>query len=166
HPETHVELFNQKAKNIIRLNSDVEANILLHPLDKWHLYSRFENGVQSGGRITIIKMLCTISVLVMLIACINFMNLSTARSEKRSKEVGVRKVTGAERKNLVGQFLMESILIAAIAGVLSLLAVKTLLPTFKNFINQQVTIPWDQPLFWIIYVCFIVLTGILAGSYP
>src|SRR5690606_5599359 len=72
HPETHVELFNQKAKNISRLNSDVEANILLHPLDKWHLYSRFENGVQSGGRITIIKMLCTISVLVMLIACINF----------------------------------------------------------------------------------------------
>ncbi|MEX2592614.1 MAG: ABC transporter permease [Anditalea sp.] len=166
HPETNVGLFNQKAKDIIRQNSDVEADILLHPLNKWHLYSRFENGVQAGGRIIIVKMLYTLSALVLLIACINFMNLSTARSEKRSKEVGVRKVSGADRKNLIGQFLMESILIAAIAGIISLLAVKSLLPVFNNFIDQQVAVPWDQPLFWIIYVGFIVLTGILAGSYP
>ena len=166
HPQTNVDLFDQQIKDVIRLNSDVEADILLHPLNKWRLYSRFENGVQAGGRITIIKMLCTVSGMVLLIACINFMNLSTARSEKRSKEVGIRKVSGGDRTSLITQFLMESILITTIAGMLSLTMVTLLLPLFNTFIDQQVNIPFDEPLFWVAYMGIIILTGILAGSYP
>ncbi|MFC4870691.1 ABC transporter permease [Negadavirga shengliensis] len=166
YPETDLGLFNQKVKDVVRRHSDVEADIFLHPLDKWRLYSRFENGVQAGGRIAVVKMLCSVSALVLLIACINFMNLSTARSEKRSKEVGIRKVSGADKGGLVRQFLMESIFITCISGSISLLCVKLLLPTFNNFIGQQIAVPWSEPVFWLAYLGFIGLTGILAGSYP
>jgi putative ABC transport system permease protein len=166
HPETNVGLLDRKIKDVIRVHSDVEADILLHPLDKWHLYSRFENGVQAGGRITIVNMLCTIAGIALLIACINFMNLSTARSEKRAKEVGIRKVSGGDRSSLISQFLMESILIASISGILSLVLVGLLLPSFNAFTDQQIDIPFDASWFWIGYSGIVLLTGILAGSYP
>ena len=166
HPETDLDLFNEKVKHIIRSNSDIEADVFLYPLDKWHLYDRFENGIQAGGRITIVNTLCTIAGIALLIACINFMNLSTARSEKRAKEVGIRKVSGSNRSSLVSQFLIESILITSIAGILSLVMVALLLPLFNTFIDQQLNIPFDEPWFWIGYVGIIIFTGILAGSYP
>jgi len=164
--DTNIEFFNHKIKNLIRDNSEIAADIFLHPLDQWHLYSKFENGVQDGGRISVIKMLLTVGGLVMLIACINFMNLSTARSYKRSKEVGIRKVSGAGRIGLVKQFLSESTLIAAIAGMASLLLVQLLLPTFSEFINQQLNVPWEDFRFWITFLSFIIFCGLLAGSYP
>ena len=111
---TNGELMNEKIKDITIRHSNgiVKEEIFLHPLDRWHLYSRFENGVATGGRIEMVRLFGIIGVFVLLVACINFMNLSTARSEKRAKEVGVRKVAGAGRNSLIWQFLIESIVLA------------------------------------------------------
>ena len=87
------------------------------PAAKWHLYSRFENGKEAGGQITIVRLFIIIASFILLIACINFMNLSTARSEKRAKEVGIRKVVGAPKNFLILQFLAESMLFSVIAGI-------------------------------------------------
>jgi putative ABC transport system permease protein len=104
--------------------------------------------------------------LVLLIACINFMNLSTARSEKRAREVGVRKAIGSQRKDLIFQFLTESILITFIAFLLSILFVQLALPSFNMLTSGAVSIPYSNPVFWCIMITYILATGLLAGSRP
>lgn len=138
----------------------------LHPLKKWHLYNEFEHGQAKGGYIDYLRMFGLIGLLVLILACINFTNLATARSEKRAKEVGVRKAIGSKRKHLITQFLFESLLVTSLAAGLSLLLIYISLPFFNDLVNVEIQFPWAQPLFWISLVLFIVLTALMAGSRP
>lgn len=146
--------------------SDPNMETFLYPSARWHLYSTFENGKESGGRIEIVRLFGVIAGFVLLVACINFMNLSTARSEKRAREVGIRKVAGAHRRSLVVQFLGESMLLACIAGVLALFVVQLVLPVFNELVGKKLTLETKEPLFWMFFAGFILVTGLLAGSYP
>lgn len=140
--------------------------MFLHPMSKWHLYSDFKNGVNTGGRIDNVWLFATIGIFVLVLACINFMNLSTARSEKRAKEVGIRKAVGSVRKQLIMQFFSESVLIAALAFVLSVLLVFLILPYFNGVADKKIDLPWSNPLFWIAGISFSLITGVFAGVYP
>ncbi len=140
--------------------------MFLHPMSKWHLYSDFKNGINTGGRIDNVWLFATIGVFVLVLACINFMNLSTARSEKRAKEVGIRKAVGSIRNQLIMQFFSESVLIAALAFVLSVLLVFLILPYFNGVADKKIDLPWSDPLFWITGITFSLITGLFAGVYP
>ena len=138
----------------------------LQPLDKVHLYNKYKDGKVAGGRIDYVWMYGLIGIFVLLLACINFMNLSTARSEQRAREVGIRKTAGSQRSQLISQFLTESVLMTFIALVLSILLVNFTLPFFNLIAGKHIAMPWDIPEFWITTVAFTLSTGILSGSYP
>jgi putative ABC transport system permease protein len=140
--------------------------VFIHPMAKWRLYSDFENGKNTGGFIKYVRMFGILGLIVLLIACINFMNLSTARSEKRAKEVGVRKAVGSGRSQLISQFLSESMLIAMIAFLLALGIVLLSLPYFNKLTDKSMSLQITNPLFWLIMIVFTIFTGLLAGSYP
>ncbi|MGZ3750395.1 MAG: ABC transporter permease [Mucilaginibacter sp.] len=143
-----------------------DEHLLLHPMDKWRLYSDFENGKIKGGRIQYVWLFGVIGTFVLLLACINFMNLSTARSEKRSREVGIRKAIGSLRKQLISQFLSESILMASMAFVFAIILVLIALPLFNGIADKSMSIPWTSAVFWLVMVLFTFLTGFVSGSYP
>ncbi|MBE9585698.1 ABC transporter permease [Mucilaginibacter sp. JRF] len=170
-----VDKFNKQIKNIrmkyLKEQGDLvgasfKPAVFLHPMSKWHLYSEFKDGVNTGGNIQFVKMFGLIGIFVLLLACINFMNLSTARSEKRAKEVGIRKTVGSLRAQLIVQFLSEAILISLIAFMFSLVIVMMVLPWFNLVAGKQLTLPWANPLFWILSLGFSLFTGLVAGSYP
>lgn len=167
-PHTDINILEAKIRNIIIRHDPTQSTteIFLHPLSKWHLYSSFENGKIVGGEIETVHLFFIIASLILLIACINFMNLSTAQSEKRSKEVGVRKVIGASRFTLIGQFLTESILLSLLAGIIGLLLVQLSLKGFNQLVGKHVSIEYKNPLLWVGMLLFILFTGLLAGSYP
>jgi putative ABC transport system permease protein len=147
-------------------STEPKWEMFLYPMNKWRLYSSFTNGVEDGGQITFVKLFGLVAAFILLIACINFMNLSTARSEKRAKEVGIRKVVGAQKHALIMQFIGESILLAFIAGILSILIVQLSLPAFNTLTDKELFINYKNPIFWLAGIGFIVFTGFLAGSYP
>ena len=149
-----------------KLSLGFKPSLFLHPMNKWHLYSEFKNGVIVGGNIEFVWMFGIIGTFVLLLACINFMNLSTARSEKRAKEVGIRKTLGSLRKQLITQFFSESLLVSVFAFVFSIILVQLALSWFNQVADKQMTIMWSSPLFWIIGLAFTLFTGIIAGSYP
>jgi ABC-type antimicrobial peptide transport system permease subunit len=163
-----VEHFNELVKDVAKKHSNEGSSneIFLYPLTKMRLYSEFQNGVPSGGRIEIIRMLGVLGFCLIAIACINFINLSTARAQKRSKEVGIRKVTGADRYSLISQFLCESVLVALGAGIISVGIVYLSLPWFSSLIRQPLTLNVQQVGFWLITFSFIAFIGVLAGGYP
>ncbi|HEV3325537.1 MAG TPA: ABC transporter permease [Puia sp.] len=138
----------------------------LYPLDDVHLYGEFKNGRPSGGNIRFVRLFSIIGVFVLLLACINFMNLSTARSEKRAKEVGIRKTIGSLKGQLIRQFLSESILVALVALVLALVLVEITLPFFNALAAKEMQLPWSNPVFVPAIIGFALLTGLIAGSYP
>lgn len=141
--------------------------MFFYPLDRWHLYSNFTNGKEDGsGRITFVRLFAIVAAFILLIACINFMNLGTARSEKRAKEVGIRKVVGARKYSLVTQFIGESILLALIAGFFAIIVVQLSLSGFNMLTDKELYIPYGSAGFWLCGLAFIVFTGFLAGSYP
>lgn len=141
--------------------------MFIYPIHKWRLYSSFTNGVEDGrGRIEFVRLFGVIAAFILLIACINFMNLSTARSEKRAKEVGIRKVVGAQKTSLITQFIGESIFLAFIAGIIAVVIVIVALPGFNKLISEEIAIKFSHPMSWIALLAFIAFTGILAGSYP
>jgi putative ABC transport system permease protein len=140
--------------------------LFLMPMNKWHLYSEFKNGVNTGGAIQYVWMFGIIGIFVLLLACINFMNLSTAQSEKRAKEVGVRKTMGSQRKQLMFQFFCESLITVAIALLISLVIVWFTLPFFNTITAKQIKIPWFNVYFWALCIVFLFLTAVIAGSYP
>jgi len=143
-----------------------KPEFFIHPMSKWHLYSDFKDGVNTGGLIQFVWLFGITGVFVLLLACINFMNLSTARSEKRAKEVGIRKAIGSVRRQLIIQFLGESLLVSLLAFVFSLLLVQLIIPFFNSVADKKLTILWSNPLFWISGLGFTLLTGLIAGSYP
>jgi len=167
-PHASVATVNAKLKDMIFRHSDGRSTTegFIYPLSRMRLYSEFEDGKPSGGRIVTVRIFALVAGLILLIACINFMNLSTARSERRGKEVGIRKVAGARKISLVVQFLCESLLIAGVAGALALLIVQWSLPAFGALTGKKLFIDYSNLYFWMGILGFVGITGLLAGSYP
>ncbi len=140
--------------------------MFLQPMSKWHLYSEFKNGVNTGGGIRYVQLFSIIGVFILLLACINFMNLSTARAENRAREIGLRKAVGSARGQLILQFFSESMLVVVCSFILALLLVALALPWFNTVAGKEMGILWGNPLFWAISLGFCVITGLIAGSYP
>jgi len=140
--------------------------LALHPMDKWHMYDRAENGRMVAGRLQSVRLFAFIGGFVLLLACINFMNLSTARSEKRAKEMGIRKVLGSSRGQLIAQFLGESVLTAFLAFLLGVGLMVVSLSWFSLLAGRAIRVPWGNGWWWLILPGFVGVTGILAGSYP
>lgn len=136
------------------------------PMSRWHLYGEFKDGVNTGGLIQFVWLFAIIGGFVLLLACINFMNLSTARSERRAREVGIRKTMGSLRIQLITQFLTESVLVAlaAFGGAIALTWLA--LPLFNELAGKKMIVPWDAPRFWLTGAVFSLVTGLIAGSYP
>lgn len=164
--QVSAQIKDVKLRNVDAESAKLKPVILLHPMSKWRLYAEFKNGVNTGGAVTYVWLFGIIGVFVLLLACINFMNLSTARSEKRAREVGVRKAVGSLRGQLILQFYTESILLALLSFVLSLVIVEFALPYFNRVADKSLNILWRNPAFWGAGLVFTFLTGILAGSYP
>lgn len=155
-----------KLRKVRAAEAAFKPEIFLHPMSKWHLYGDWKEGKNTGGRIQFVWLFGIIGMFVLLLACINFMNLSTARSEKRAKEVGIRKAVGSVRGQLLAQFFSESLLLVTIGFVLALALVHICLPLFNDIADKRVSIPFGNPLFWFIGLGFTLFTGLIAGSYP
>ncbi|WP_114940632.1 ABC transporter permease [Mucilaginibacter endophyticus] len=161
-----LKIKDAKLRNVSAVLAKKKPALFLYPMSKWHLYDEFKDGKNTGGRIQYVWMFGIIGVFVLLLACINFMNLSTARSEKRAREVGIRKAIGSARSQLIYQFFSESVLCVALAFVISLVMVQLSLPLFNEVAEKQMTILWGSALFWLLGLGFTLFTGIVAGSYP
>ncbi len=147
--------------------SEPNWQMFFYPMSRWHLYSNFSNGVENNkGEIVMVRVFSTVAIMILLIACINFMNLSTARSANRSKEIGVRKVLGAQKRTLVVQFIGESILIAIIAGIIAICLTALVLPVFNQLFAQRLSFDLTNRIILLMILGCILLTGLLAGSYP
>jgi putative ABC transport system permease protein len=160
---------NSKIKGIkVKYDKDEDPKweLFLYPASRWRLYSSFKNGKEDGGLIEFVRLFSIIAALILIIACINFMNLSTARSEKRAKEVGIRKVVGAQKKSLIAQFIGESILISFISGLIALFIVYISLPAFGRLTDKKLFLDYGNLSFWVGGAGFILITGVIAGSYP
>ncbi|MFK2821326.1 FtsX-like permease family protein [Flavobacteriaceae sp. LMIT009] len=153
-------------KNANEDTAEFNPQIFLLPMNDWHLRSNFENGVQVGGRIENVWLFSIIGAFVLLLACINFMNLSTARSEKRAMEVGIRKAIGSNRKQLINQFLSESLLVVLFAYTIAITLVLIFLNGFNTLASKAIEFPWTNVQFWSFSVLFIIFTALIAGSYP
>ncbi|WP_341227733.1 FtsX-like permease family protein [uncultured Arcticibacterium sp.] len=145
---------------------EYNPTLQLLPMKDWYLRNLFENGVQAGGRIELVWLFGVIGAFVLFLACINFMNLSTARSENRAKEVGIRKSIGSFRSQLINQFLSESVLVVFLSFIIAILLVLLFLPGFNNLADKQIVFPWFNLTFWAISFGFILFTALLSGSYP
>jgi len=171
-PHAQVDRLNDSVKDIIKNNTDQQVQIeaFLYPLDKSYLYNIFENGVPTGGTITFLQLFTVIAVFILLIACINFVNLSTARSSLRAKEVGVRKVMGSRRSGLIGLFLSESMVLTVISGIIAFAFVVIAMPYFTawlgGFAGKSMSVNLFDYRFYLFALAFILFTGLLAGSYP
>jgi putative ABC transport system permease protein len=166
--EASVENVNLAIKDLVRKNekNSPTAELFLHPMNKWRLYSNFTDGKISGGLIDYVIMFSAIALFTIMIACINFMNLATARSEKRAREVGIRKSVGSRRNQLVLQFLSESITITLCGFFLAIAIVELMLPEYNILVSKQLSIEYSNPMLWIVALSIVLLTGIIAGSYP
>jgi putative ABC transport system permease protein len=170
-PGTSAASLESNVINLIRKRTNGEnpttrGSVLLHPMQKWRLYEEFRSGKNTGGRIQYVNLFTWVAVVILIIACVNFMNLSTARSEKRAREVGIRKTLGSGKKQLIAQFLSESVLLALLSFLLATAVVYAVLPSFANLLNIEVSIPYSEPAMWAIIIGIILLTGIVAGGYP
>lgn len=142
------------------------STYFLHPMKKWRLYGEFQDGKNTGGMIAYVKLFTIIAFVILMIACVNFMNLSTAGASRRSKEVGVRKTLGSRRIQLILQFFFESITLSFIAFVFSIVLIALLLPSFNTLVGKQMSLPLAEPGFWLGGLALVFITGIIAGSYP
>ncbi len=166
-PNVEFSEVNAAIKNVIKEKAeDSKVDLFIHPLTDWRLRSSFENGVQTGGAIDYVISFSMIAAFILVIACINFMNLATARSERRAREVGIRKSIGSRRRDLIGQFLGESILISSIAFFMSIVLVELALPFYNHLVDKKLAIDYSAPATWLLSISFICVTGIFAGSYP
>jgi ABC-type antimicrobial peptide transport system permease subunit len=167
-PGTNYEDVTEKVKGLLvkKGEVDVPREFFLHPMERWRLYSSFENGKEAGGMIDYVIGFSAIAIFIVVIACINFMNLATARSERRAREVGVRKSVGSRRRELIFQFLGESLLITAISFLLALVVVELALPFYNDLTQKKLMLDFASPLFWIISMGVVILTGVVSGSYP
>lgn len=168
-PNASVASLNEKMKTLKPRYFPAEPKweMFVYPISRWRLYSNFKNGVEENkGLYVYVRMFGIIAAFILLIACINFMNLSTARSEKRAKEVGIRKVVGAQKISLVGQFIGESVFLSFIASFIAFIIVVVSLPFFNQLMKEEITFSLADPYTLLIGLGFVFFTGILAGSYP
>lgn len=161
------EKANQSIKGIYDRNTkDLHSEAMLHPLSKWNLYDEFKNGKSVGGKIDQLRIFMILAGCILLIACVNFMNLSTARSEKRAREVGVRKAIGSSRSAIIQQFMLESVILTLLATVIAFMLVELVLPYFNNLLNISLVIIYNDWKIWVSILGLMVITGLVAGSYP
>ena len=167
-PNANLAAVQQKLKSLKGKYDKEETKweMFLYPMDRWRLYSDFKGAVEDGGRIEFVKLSAIIASFIVLIACINFMNLNTARSEKRAKEVGIRKVVGARKGGLISQFLGESVLLSFFAALVAIGLVVLSLSAFNQVTDKHLDIPFGSIRLWLLVIAFILFTGVLAGSYP
>ncbi len=167
-PEATQASVTNNIKDIIKDNNPKapSAQLFLHPMSKWRLYSKFENGINTGGMIEYVQLFTIIAIFVMIIACINFMNLATARSENRAREVGIRKSVGSRRKQLIFQFLGESLAITFVSFLLAIVLVEIALPFYNDLVRKDIALDYGNPLLWLSGLAIIFVTGVIAGSYP
>jgi putative ABC transport system permease protein len=160
---------DSKLKGVLKAGDDddrFKPEIFLFPMSRWNLYGDFKNGANNGGKIQYVWLYGVIGAFVLLLACINFMNLSTARSQKRAREVGIRKTIGSLRRQLIGQFFSESLMVALMAFIIAIVLAQLSLPFFNEVAGKIMNIKWSEPLFWLLCIGFCIITGLIAGSYP
>ena len=167
-PGVNAATVNKLLYNFIQKKDPTSiAKPFLWSLHDWHLRDEFDNGVQTGGgRITYVHLFSIIAWIILLIACINFMNLATARSEKRAREVGVRKVLGAGKQNLIMQFIGEAIFMALLSAICAVIIMSLTLPAFNLLVQKNLTLGLNNPLHIIVLAAITVVSGLIAGSYP
>lgn len=159
----------EKNINTLKKQHDLHDKISTYftfPMSKWRLYSDFKDGKNTGGMIEYVRLFTIIALIILLIACVNFMNLSTARSEKRAKEVGVRKTLGSDKKQLILQFFLESMILVFIAFIFAIIAVSLLMSPFNMLVDKHLSLDLSQPHVWMGGLVIILFTGFIAGSYP
>jgi len=172
HPEADLASVTQLVNESLveRLGEGAEqrkAGFIIHPMKDWHLRSEWVDGKPVTSRaLKFVWLYAIIGGFVLILACINFMNLSTARSERRAKEVGIRKTLGSVRRQLIAQFYMESFLYSLLSFGLALLLLKLMLPWFNETSGKQIAEPWSMTNFWLLSLGTVFVTSILAGSYP
>ncbi|QJW91471.1 FtsX-like permease family protein [Spirosoma taeanense] len=168
HPNADVNRVNARILNMVHQHDKKVTTIttFLFPYEDVYLYSKFTNGKPDGGRIEYVRLFTIVAIFILIIACINFMNLATARSAKRAKEVGIRKVVGAERSFLIGQFMGEAVLTAGMSLLFAVVLVQLLLPVFNRLTEKQIAIQYSNPVYWLTLLGLALITGILSGSYP
>lgn len=166
-PNADTAFLNKNITAIKRSHGHDEiSSYFVFPMSHWHLYSDFENGKNTGGMIEYVRLFSIVAIIILLIACINFMNLSTAQSEKRAKEVGIRKTLGSNKKQLIFQFFCESFILTLIAFVLAIIAVALLMPSFNLMVDKHLSLNIMKPIFWVMALSIILFTAFVAGSYP
>ncbi|WP_128545994.1 ABC transporter permease [Larkinella soli] len=174
-PDADVAAFQQKIRHFLRTYnkgidpkklSRFDIELFVQPFGESYLHSETENGEITGGRIEYVRLFSVVAVFILIIACINFMNLATARSAKRAKEVGIRKVVGAERAGLIGQFIGEAVLLAVMAVMVALVIIWLLLPAFNQLTDKKIAMPFAEPDFLLALGGVVLLTGLFSGSYP
>lgn len=166
-PNASLKSVNDKIKNYIKTkNKDSNVDLFLQNYAESYLYSNWEHGKQNGGRIDYVKIFTLVAIIILIIACINFMNLATARSLRRAREIGVRKVVGAGKRQLIGQFIGESLFVSFIALFLALVMTALIIPAFNTVTEKHLSIDLTNPSFIIIILSLTILTGFLSGSYP
>jgi putative ABC transport system permease protein len=161
------DTFNSGIKRaLVSHNPNAAAEPFIYPLLKSHLYSEFKNGVPAGGRIQQVRIFIGLALGILLIACINFMNLATARAGKRAKEVGIKKTIGASRTSLVRQFLLESVIMVLMSMVIAITVLEVTLPIFNNLLNTKINLGYLSETDWLLVLLGVLMTGVIAGSYP
>lgn len=169
HNGASLDQANASIKNIVKENNpkdDATAELFLYPLSQLRLHSQFENGKPSGGMIEYVQLFSAIATFILIIACINFMNLATARSESRAREVGIRKSIGSRRKELIAQFLGESLLITMLAFLTAIVIIELALPLYNQLVNKRLLIDYSNPWLWFSGLVIVIITGVVSGSYP
>jgi len=174
--QVYVELTDAASENKVEASikdlltengqDDMPRAFFLHPMLRWRLHSNFENGKEAGGMHEYVTLFSVIALFIIIIACINFMNLATARSERRAKEVGVRKSLGSTRSQLIFQFYGESLIISLISFILAIFLVQLVLPAYNNLVDLRLAIDYTSSAFWLFALLIIFVTGVISGSYP
>ena len=167
-PGVDVASVNKTLYNFIQQREpQSNARAFLWSMSRWHLYDQFENGKETGGgQIQYVHLFTVIAWLILIIACINFMNLATARSERRAREVGTKKVLGAGKQNLIIQFIAEAIFMAMISTLVAVVVMILILPLFNLLVQKQLSLGLNQPLHIVALLFITLVCGLLGGSYP
>jgi len=170
HKEADVAKVQKDIKDFIyryqEKNAGSTIELALQPYSEKYLHSSFKNGNIEGGRIEYVRIFTVVAIFIMLIACINFMNMATARSVNRAKEVGLRKVVGAARSSLISQFIGEALVLSVFSVAVAIVLSYLVLPVFNDVTGKQLSLPFTQPSFWLTLAAIIIATGFVAGSYP
>jgi len=166
-PAANVDAINKKLYSYLdSKQKGLNAKFSIYPMSRWRLYDNFENGKEIQGRIKYVHLFSLIAWIILIIACINFMNLSTARSEQRAREVGVRKVLGAGKVNLISQFIGESLIMALISAGVAVAIISVSLPAFNNLVEKQLSLNLNAPFHIFGLLSIALICGLIAGSYP